>query len=140
MNIVYLVKRVIYYHYRGEAGNNYNYINVYYADIGWITVNVAGFSAFGVYLAAGIISLDPWHIVTTYSQYLFMASSYTNILAVYAFKICTISLGEARMAGKSLALTLCLPSTPERRMNKRHPFWRSLICRRPTWICNSKQR
>lgn len=36
-------------------------------------------------MAAGLLHLDPWHLFTSYAQYIFVLSSYTNILNVYAF-------------------------------------------------------
>jgi chitin synthase len=46
---------------------------------------VACGAIFGVYYAASFLNLDPWHMFTSYPQYLFVASSYTNILNIYAF-------------------------------------------------------
>jgi len=42
-------------------------------------------STFGAYIVASILYLDPWHLVTSFGQYLLMATSYINILNVYAF-------------------------------------------------------
>lgn len=42
-------------------------------------------STFGVYIIASILYLDPWHLLTSFGQYLLMATSYINILNVYAF-------------------------------------------------------
>jgi chitin synthase len=50
---------------------------------GVIVIAIA--STFGVYILASIIYLDPWHLVTSSIQYLLMATSYINILNVYAF-------------------------------------------------------
>jgi chitin synthase len=64
---------------------NFEYINLYISDIGGVTVVFCGAASFGVYIAAGFLHLDPWHIFTSYAQYLFVLSSYTNILNIYAF-------------------------------------------------------
>lgn len=42
-------------------------------------------STFGAYIVASLLYLDPWHLVTSFVQYLLMATSYINILNVYAF-------------------------------------------------------
>ena len=42
-------------------------------------------STFGTYIVASILYLDPWHLLTSFGQYLLMATSYINILNVYAF-------------------------------------------------------
>lgn len=87
MNVIYLFKRVgdVRFRQSSQDAKDYEYINVYYSDIGDITVIVCGVASFGVYMAAGFLHLDPWHLFTSYAQYLFVVSSYTNILNVYAF-------------------------------------------------------
>jgi len=42
-------------------------------------------STFGAYIVASLLYLDPWHLLTSFIQYLLMATSYINILNVYAF-------------------------------------------------------
>ncbi|KAL9931712.1 hypothetical protein V8E36_009498 [Tilletia maclaganii] len=50
------------------------------------TVLIAALTAtFGIYLIASILYADPWHMVTSFPQYLMIAPSFTNILNVYAF-------------------------------------------------------
>jgi len=61
MNLIYLAKRLVDFRYTSSSGSSYDYINEYYADLGPSTVVVAGISIFFVYIAAGILSLDPWH-------------------------------------------------------------------------------
>ncbi|KAF8892782.1 chitin synthase-domain-containing protein [Gymnopilus junonius] len=39
----------------------------------------------GLYLIASIIFFEPWHMITSFIQYLLMAPSYINVLNVYAF-------------------------------------------------------
>ena len=87
MNVIYLFKRVADVRFKdnNQGAKNFEYINVYYSDIGDITVVVSGVAVFGVYIAAGFLHLDPWHLFTSYAQYLFIVSSYTNILNIYAF-------------------------------------------------------
>lgn len=87
MNIIYLFKRVgdVQFRQSNQGAKNFEYMSLYYSDIGDITVIVGGVASFGVYIAAGFLHLDPWHLFTSYAQYLFVVSSYTNILSVYAF-------------------------------------------------------
>ena len=42
-------------------------------------------ATFGLYFVASFLYLDPWHMFTSFPQYLFLMSSYINILNVYAF-------------------------------------------------------
>ncbi|KAG8923114.1 Chitin synthase, class 2, partial [Tulasnella sp. 408] len=42
-------------------------------------------STFGIYLTASILYRDPWHMFSSFIQYLLLAPSFTNILNVYAF-------------------------------------------------------
>ncbi|KAI8929496.1 chitin synthase-domain-containing protein [Entophlyctis helioformis] len=42
-------------------------------------------STYGVYILSSIMFLDPWHMVTSFVQYLFFLPAFTNILNVYAF-------------------------------------------------------
>lgn len=46
---------------------------------------IALLATFGLYFIASFMYLDPWHMFTSFIQYLFLASSYINILMVYAF-------------------------------------------------------
>ena len=42
-------------------------------------------ATFGLYFIASFLYFDPWHMFTSFPQYIFLASSYQNILNVYAF-------------------------------------------------------
>jgi chitin synthase len=62
--------------------------------IGWIghifTTNtgliiLALASTWGLYIVSSLMYLDPWHMIHSFPQYLFLASSYCNVLNVYAF-------------------------------------------------------
>ena len=46
---------------------------------------VALAATFGLYFIASFMYLDPWHMFTSFPQYLLVMSSYVNILNVYAF-------------------------------------------------------
>lgn len=49
------------------------------------TVIVALAATFGLYFIASFMYLDPWHMFSSFPQYLLIMSSYVNILNVYAF-------------------------------------------------------
>jgi len=42
-------------------------------------------STFGIYLFASFLYRDPWHMFSSFLQYLCLAPSFTNVLNVYAF-------------------------------------------------------
>ena len=53
------------------------------SGVGIIVLALA--STFGLYYVASFLYLDPWHMFTSFPQYLLIMSSYVNILNVYAF-------------------------------------------------------
>ncbi|KAL7422351.1 Chitin synthase, class 2 [Cryptotrichosporon argae] len=42
-------------------------------------------ATYGLYLISSILYLEPWHMFTSFVQYLFLLPSYVNILLIYAF-------------------------------------------------------
>ncbi|WVO13477.1 hypothetical protein L204_101097 [Cryptococcus depauperatus] len=42
-------------------------------------------STIGIYLMASFLYRDPWHMFTSFPQYMLLAPSFTNVLNVYAF-------------------------------------------------------
>jgi chitin synthase len=50
---------------------------------GIIVIAIA--ATFGLYYVASFLYFDPWHMFTSFPQYLLIMSSYVNILNVYAF-------------------------------------------------------
>ena len=42
-------------------------------------------ATYGLYLAASLIHLDPWHIFTSMGQYLLLLPTYTNLFMIYSF-------------------------------------------------------
>jgi len=49
------------------------------------TLIAAMVSTFGIYLFASILYRDPWHMFSSFFQYLCLAPSFTNVINVYAF-------------------------------------------------------
>ncbi|KAL1918777.1 uncharacterized protein VTP21DRAFT_2799 [Calcarisporiella thermophila] len=42
-------------------------------------------STYGLYFASGLLYFDPWHMLTSFLQYMLLLPSYINILNIYAF-------------------------------------------------------
>jgi hypothetical protein len=42
-------------------------------------------TTYGSYLVISLLYFDPWHMLTSFVQYLLLLPSFTNILMVYAF-------------------------------------------------------
>jgi chitin synthase len=53
------------------------------SGVGIIIIALA--ATFGLYYVASFMYMDPWHMFTSFPQYLLIMSSYVNILNVYAF-------------------------------------------------------
>jgi chitin synthase len=67
-----------------QANGFVDFIGKFFSSInGLILIALA--STFGAYIVASLLYLDPWHLLTSMPQYLLMATSYINILNVYAF-------------------------------------------------------
>ncbi|KAG6002949.1 Chitin synthase, class 3 [Claviceps maximensis] len=49
------------------------------------TLIISVMSTYGIWLIASIIMFDPWHMVTSFLQYILLTPTYTNVLNVYAF-------------------------------------------------------
>ncbi|KAG0018590.1 Chitin synthase, class 1 [Entomortierella chlamydospora] len=55
------------------------------ADPNFSTIILSLASTYGLYLFTSIIYLEPWHMFTSFIQYLCMVPSFVNVLNVYAF-------------------------------------------------------
>nr|ODN74974.1 chitin synthase [Cryptococcus depauperatus CBS 7841] len=42
-------------------------------------------ATYGLYIISSLLALEPWHMITSFLQYLLLAPSYVNVLNVYAF-------------------------------------------------------
>jgi chitin synthase len=51
----------------------------------FFTLIISMASTWLLYLVASILFLDPWHMITSFIQYLLLTPTYLNILNVYAF-------------------------------------------------------
>jgi len=57
----------------------------FFASSGPGIILIALAATFGLYFVASFMYLDPWHMFTSFGQYLILMTSYINILMVYAF-------------------------------------------------------
>ncbi|ORX52852.1 chitin synthase 1 [Hesseltinella vesiculosa] len=52
---------------------------------GFRSVLISMTSTYGLYIISSFLYLDPWHMLTSFVQYLLLLPTYVNILNVYAF-------------------------------------------------------
>ncbi|KAK9427395.1 chitin synthase-domain-containing protein [Lipomyces doorenjongii] len=50
-----------------------------------ILIVIAVCSTYGVFWVSSLLYLDPWHMVNSFSQFVFFMPSFTNVVNVYAF-------------------------------------------------------
>ncbi|KAL1310645.1 hypothetical protein AAFC00_000913 [Neodothiora populina] len=62
-----------------------DFVQSFFSSTGPGVIIVALAATFGLYFVASFLYLDPWHMFTSFLQYLVCQSSYINILNVYAF-------------------------------------------------------
>jgi chitin synthase len=62
-----------------------DFVNSFFASNGVGIIIIAVAATFGLYYVASFLYLDPWHMFTSFPQYMLIMSSYVNILNVYAF-------------------------------------------------------
>ena len=84
MDSLYLVVRAFSHKdQKGEDAEQY-FKHIFETESSGIIV-IALAATFGLYFVASFLYLDPWHMFTSFGQYLLTMSSYQNILNVYAF-------------------------------------------------------
>ncbi|RDL38019.1 putative chitin synthase g [Venustampulla echinocandica] len=89
----YLIVLSMYLAVRGISGSNIetdsvgNFFKSFFGSSGGNggIIIIALLATFGLYFVASFMYLDPWHMFTSFGQYLLLMSSYINILMVYAF-------------------------------------------------------
>ncbi|GAB7349932.1 hypothetical protein MBLNU459_g0630t1 [Dothideomycetes sp. NU459] len=68
-----------------KTDNPDDFVSSFFASTGPGVIIIALAATYGLYFVASFLYLDPWHMFTSFLQYLLTASSYINILNVYAF-------------------------------------------------------
>ncbi|CAA91105.1 chitin synthase I [Schizosaccharomyces pombe] len=89
----------------------------------FINIVISLSSTYGMYLVVSIISFDPWHMFTSFVQYIFLSIMYTNVLNVYAFcnthdvswgtkgdHFTNNDLGVARLLQKGADVEIAIPT------------------------------
>ncbi|KAK4946045.1 Chitin synthase, class 3 [Elasticomyces elasticus] len=66
-----------------EGANEF--VKSFFASTGPGIVIIALAATFGLYFVASFLYLDPWHMFTSFGQYLLLMPSFINILMIYAF-------------------------------------------------------
>jgi chitin synthase len=61
------------------------FLSSFFGSTGAGIIIIALAATFGLYFVASFMYADPWHMFTSFPQYLMVQSSYINILNVYAF-------------------------------------------------------
>ena len=89
--------------------------NIFTSNTGLVILALA--STWGLYFVASILYLDPWHMLHSCGAYTLMASSYTNVLNVYAFcnwhDVSWGTKGSDTVEGMSSAKTKVVPGGRE---------------------------
>lgn len=88
VDALYLVVRA----FSGNAPMDFNtdegiaaFLSSFFGSSGAGIIIIALAATFGLYFTASFMYLDPWHMFTSFPQYMAVQSSYINILNVYAF-------------------------------------------------------
>ena len=91
---VYIVVLSMYLVYRALSGHSTeidthdgldDFFRTFFSSTSSGIILIALVATFGLYFVASFAYLDPWHMFTSFPQYLCLMSSYVNILNVYAF-------------------------------------------------------
>lgn len=85
---MYLVVRALTGHQEEEIDTNDGageFFRTFFSSKSSGIILIALAATFGLYFVASFMYLDPWHMFTSFPQYLLTMSSYVNILNVYAF-------------------------------------------------------
>jgi chitin synthase len=61
------------------------FIDTFFASSGPGIILIALAATFGLYFVASFMYMDPWHMFTSFGQYLLLMPSFINILMIYAF-------------------------------------------------------
>lgn len=68
-----------------DTGSTGSFFKTFFSNSTSGIIIIALAATFGLYFVASFMYLDPWHMFTSFPQYLLIMSSYVNILNVYAF-------------------------------------------------------
>jgi chitin synthase len=84
--------------------------DVIFNNVTVINIIVSVASTYGVYLLSSVLYLQPWHMITSFVQYLLLMPTYVNVLNVYAFcNTHDISWGTKSQTSHKLDLGIAVP-------------------------------
>jgi chitin synthase len=69
----------------GDIKAEFTDLEKFFSPDGVGVILIAVVATFGLYFVASFLYMDPWHMFTSFPQYLLLMPSFTNILNVYAF-------------------------------------------------------
>ncbi|KOS23063.1 Chitin synthase 3 [Escovopsis weberi] len=67
-----------------HSNGNFNIEQLFKNPV-FYTLIVSVMSTYGIWLIASLLMLDPWHMLTSFVQYMLLTPTFTNVLNVYAF-------------------------------------------------------
>jgi chitin synthase len=62
-----------------------NFLNLLIKNAAFRDIVVSSMSTYGLYIISSLMHMDPWHMLTSFLQYLLFLPSFQNILQVYSF-------------------------------------------------------
>jgi chitin synthase len=65
-------------------GDGFNISQLFKNQV-FYTLIVSVMSTYGIWLIASLLMFDPWHMITSFLQYMLLTPTFTNVLNVYAF-------------------------------------------------------
>ncbi|PWN90368.1 putative chitin synthase 1 [Acaromyces ingoldii] len=68
-----------------DKGKTGQFLKDFFANQSNAVLLAALAATFGIYFLASVLFADPWHMFTSFPQYMLIAPSFVNILNVYAF-------------------------------------------------------
>jgi chitin synthase len=69
----------------GKLLDGFNHLDKFFTTDGVGIILIAVVATFGLYFVGSFLYLDPWHMFTSFPQYIVLMPSFVNILNVYAF-------------------------------------------------------
>lgn len=67
-----------------HSNGGFNFAQLFKNPV-FYTLIVSVMSTYGIWLIASLLMLDPWHMVSSFVQYMLLTPTFTNVLNVYAF-------------------------------------------------------
>ena len=61
------------------------FLKTFFASTGPGVIIIALAATFGLYFVGSFLYMDPWHMFTSFAQYLLLMPSFINVLMIYAF-------------------------------------------------------